>query len=48
MFSSLTVVAIISIILWVGLFIFYFISSRRHQAIADELEDLEKKVDADG
>ncbi|MEM7333443.1 MAG: hypothetical protein AAF490_15245 [Chloroflexota bacterium] len=42
MFSNLLLVAGIATILWVGLFVFYLASSRRHQAIEKDIQELEK------
>ena len=41
MFSNLLLVAVIAIVLWVGLFVFYLSSSQRHQTIEKELNELE-------
>lgn len=44
MFDNLIIVAVIAIILWVGLFIFYLISSRQQQKIERDLQDLESML----
>lgn len=40
MFSNLLLVAVLAIVLWTGLFVFYMASSRRHQSIENELQAL--------
>lgn len=44
MFDNLVIVAVIAIVLWVGLFVFYLISSRQQQKIERDLQDLEKML----
>lgn len=47
MFENLTLVIILITILWLGAYAFYLYTSRQQKNIADELEQLQHKLDED-
>ena len=45
MFESLTLVIILAVLFWLGIFGFYLYTSRQQKEIIDDLEKLNKKLD---
>jgi uncharacterized membrane protein YphA (DoxX/SURF4 family) len=45
MFENLTLVIIIITVLWLGAYAYYLYTSRQQKNIADEVEQLEKRLD---
>ncbi|MBK8901807.1 MAG: hypothetical protein IPM53_11525 [Anaerolineaceae bacterium] len=47
MFENLTLVIVLIAVLWLGAFAFYLYTSRQQKNIADEVEQLQKRLDED-
>jgi len=45
MFENLTLVIVIITVLWLGAYAYYLYTSRQQKNIADEVEQLQKKLD---
>ena len=45
MFENLTLVIVIITVLWLGAYAYYLYTSRQQKNIADEVEQLEKRLD---
>lgn len=45
MFENLTLVIVLITVLWLGAYAFYLYTSRQQKNIADEVEQLEKRLD---
>lgn len=47
MFASLPLIAVVIILLWVGIFVYYLTTSRSQQTLEQEIEALKKILDDD-
>lgn len=47
MFENFVAVAVVAIVLWIGLFIIYLVSSQRQHKIEQDLRDLEAMLSDD-
>jgi uncharacterized protein YneF (UPF0154 family) len=45
MFDNLLLVIIIIVVLWVGLYGYYWVTSRQQKDIVDQIEHLQQKLD---
>lgn len=45
MFENLTLVIVLITVLWVGAYAFYLYTSRQQKNLADDVEQLEKRLD---
>ena len=47
MFDNLTLIAIIVILFWLGIFAYYMITSRQQQELQKDMEELQEMLDDD-